>query len=228
MATFSGIENFDGYSVGGLDTLNGASGWSGAWTHDVGSSAAQVETAQFVSSPNGAGLTGVSNSNDNIYRAATTTASGDSTIIHASCYATSLIADNNTYMAFGFMTAGGNNYLLVTLSSNGTCIALSAGGGNVTIATGLSAGTWYHVYGDFDFTNKKVRGYVSTTIPNSPQSFSTYTSAAASADATRFYLLPQSNNLIDSANLYIDDIRDGAADFTSSSIPLRALRGVGK
>lgn len=48
-------ENFDTYSDGDLDTQNGGTGWSAAWT---GHSAYDVQGSQFVSSPKAASETG--------------------------------------------------------------------------------------------------------------------------------------------------------------------------
>jgi hypothetical protein len=223
MATFSGVENFDSYTSGvALNTSgSGGSGWAAAWVKDAGSGASLFTptNTQFVSSPNGCLCTQTFGSGE-FSRVPTTVPSGNSTIIHASLRLASSASAGNGYVGFGTETAasGGVGYYQIRIRDDGVCEIVVAGGTGVTVATGLSLNTWYHVYIDIDATNQKARGYVSTTIPNAPITWSSYTGAGTGASFGFFWVEAVANSAGLTTTGYIDDIRDVGTDMTTTSV----------
>lgn len=214
-ATFSGVENFDSYTGGAnLATLNGGSGWGTAWVLDYGTNTI-IKTDQFVSSANSGGLT-LTSGNSGMGRDATTPPSGASTIIHASIRLASTVTGGNNSITFGTQLSDGTGFYIGFLDDAGNYKVQSRLGSTVTVATGLLLDTWYHAWIDFDVTNLKIRGYISTTIPYASVTWSAYTAAGQNVSFARFMFQPQENDAAATTMTgWIDDVRDGAADFVA-------------
>lgn len=216
MATFSGSENFESYTSGtDLNTLNGGSGWSNAWSGPL--SGQGVKTILADNGSPGQGLICAKSTSGTFggcaySRTPTTVPSGTSTIIHCMIWISSSLSVSDVIIDFGTVQdASGNGYCIFQLDSSGTA-TISILGTIVTVATGLSQSTWYHAYIDIDVTNGRARGYISTTIPHTSVVWSSYATHAVSNHDT-FNIQVNDNHSGASYTMQWDDLRDGAADF---------------
>jgi len=148
--TFAAVvveDDFDSYSAGDLNTLNGGTGWSGAWT---GSTAYDVSTGNAPPTlPND--IRSVSTSEPNIYR--------EFTAIVDPFIQVSLRTDTSGQNENDFDIHSGATLVgRVFLNNNGNIQLLSTSGA-CTIGT-WSASTWYDILIEYDHTNDLYRAKV--------------------------------------------------------------------
>lgn len=123
---WTAVDDFNSYSDGDLNTLNGGTGWNGAWS---GSSNFDVQGSTVYE-----GSKAVTNTvSSNISRSLTTPVSGDGNVMYIAMRKTT----NND---------GGMRLLLDSAGDRRVSISFNSGGnilGEATTITSYSANTWY-------------------------------------------------------------------------------------
>ncbi len=170
-------EDFE-YSVGLLNTQNGGSGWSGAWSADAGLTV--VSSPTF--SGTGAVLVNSVAGGDGSRSLTTGVTSG---IVRVYIYATNVPTGTKGYYPALFRDGGTIVFRLAwgvpDTGSSGNTIRLNNGGGTagVTLSSSASAATWYYVDVEFDQAGSQARasfngGAWSAFVSNAFTSISNY------------------------------------------------------
>lgn len=156
-ADISATDDFDSYTNGNnLDTLNGGSGFTGAWVVNAGTYT--ITTAQSDSAPNSV-LTQTGGAEPDASRTFTSTTDGDEITVALRADSTA----NNQQIVF----SDGTTYrCYVTFLHTGAINLMG-------VSTGLSwtTNTWYSVKTQFDYTNDRCRISVDGAAYTSYQNF---------------------------------------------------------
>ncbi len=213
MATFSGVEDFDSYSNGDdVNGKSGGSGWSGNWSATAAKWS--VSNAQSVNSPNSALLDGT---NSDVLQRQFSTISSGSFIVHAAVRTSSVSGapGNDNAITIYILNSAQSAYCNMYIDAQNNVVKCFASGGSPVTVSGdgsLAANTWLHFWLEVDIDNHRCRGYYSSTIPHSAQTFSSYSTGSI---ANAAYFVADANKNGRTYTSYLDDIRDAGSDFTS-------------
>jgi hypothetical protein len=225
MADWSATENFDSYSVGGLNGNNGGSGWSAAW---VSNAAGVVSVTQFQSSPNG--LLCADTVGNSVDATRTLTTGVTTGICRVYMLAVNVPTGTKGYYPALFYE-GVNLRFVIGWGTNATFnnannIAFGDNGTNwVTLSTTASAATWYYVDVEFDKANNRARASFNGGA------WSSYVTASGGSytQIDKLRITTADGNAVDQG-YYIDSIGVGtgpATATTASFIPTLLTLGVG-
>jgi hypothetical protein len=209
---WAATENFDSYTNGvDLHSLNGGSGWTGAWVRGDASTVA-ITNSYYLNSPNGCGDVGPSS--EPSYTRTFTALSGTTNVMHFAVMFTST-AGSSGGRNYGMTLVSSDSaaYTTIRLDYNGNRIYMysSGGGGVIVIQSGVSADTWYHIYVNFDITNLQAKVAASTSIITSEPTWST---AGTLANKTWDRVGPNGQfGVGGSYTSVLDDIREGSQDW---------------
>lgn len=200
------LENFDAYSTSAsINTLNGGTGWSGAWS--LASGTVTVETAP-------AWMSGKSlRQNATAYAEAArlfTAHTGTATL----SFKTSLSATPNDYVIVALLDGSGNNVIHIAFDGSGNLITNTQ-----TLISGFTVNTAHSVDVEIDTISQagKFRARVNGgSFLSWENAFSAFTSIAG----IRFY-----SYATNAHTFWLDDISDVAAGFITNVNPNTGQQG---
>lgn len=200
IANTAATENFDSYTNGNsLPSLNGGSGWSGAWANDANCNNT-ITTSQSNTSPNSTVAAGNSGTDRKCRRSFPDAATGE--------YVLGIRLSANSGINYD-ISVGNNSTCTdatdafhIRFNESGNAVMFYNNFGNTQTVAAYSANTWYYLYMKWDGTNQQV----SLVPAGNAASYGTAQAYNHAESVLNYICLHYSDNFSSAASVYVDSM----------------------